>query len=357
VATAALFVDLPNFYSHLLRSGLAEPDVLRDYFSHWLDLDRLGEWLTRESSPVWVFYSGRKLGPADHRISGDYLREYVERINSLRGVTAYDVDIEGSQREHATYECEECGHTGQAQWESEKGIDASLTVHLFDTMESWSVAYLLSGDADFVPAVRSLRRRGKTVVGAGFGDRSAALVRECYDYIGLRDSFLKDDVAARGLFGESGLVQRWLTSDISAAHGLQMPQSVNITVAWRTEGQVCRPARAQILSAAETQHSDDPCLTVRLGFKPNIDPSARHNDFHEYEASFPEFAAGIDRDDGHCRLLVSSLGWTGVQRRLDQLASSMEGAVLNEVSPTNGYLVIRYELDEATDTYGPVSVT
>ncbi len=67
----------------------------------------------------------------------DLIVRYIERINSFRGVTARDVDIEGKQREQASYECEKCGHQGVAQWESEKGIDASLTVHLFDTMDTW----------------------------------------------------------------------------------------------------------------------------------------------------------------------------------------------------------------------------
>lgn len=37
----ALFVDLPNFYSHMLKSGIAEARELRDYFLHGLDFDLL----------------------------------------------------------------------------------------------------------------------------------------------------------------------------------------------------------------------------------------------------------------------------------------------------------------------------
>lgn len=186
---AALFVDLPNFYSHLLKSGIEEPRFLRDYFLHWLDLDLLAYALAGEVSGIWVFYSGERIGPSDQRIVGSHLKDYIARINALEGVTAWDVNIQGEQREPFKVRCESCGKEAVIEWISEKGIDASLTVHLFDTMDSWDVAYLLSGDADYVPAVASLRRRGKIVKGAGFPDQcSSALIRECYDYIDLSAS-------------------------------------------------------------------------------------------------------------------------------------------------------------------------
>ena len=35
---AAVFVDLPNFYSLLLRSGIdTDRKLLRDYFLYWMD--------------------------------------------------------------------------------------------------------------------------------------------------------------------------------------------------------------------------------------------------------------------------------------------------------------------------------
>jgi len=219
----ALFVDLPNFYSHLVRCGIGKTDMLRDYFLSWLDFDCLAGALTGDFCSVWVFHSGRRLGPSEARVDGNYLTGYVDRINSLRGITAYDVDIEGKQTELASYECEKCGHKGVAQWESEKGIDASLTVHLFDTTDTWDVAYLLSADADFVPAVRTLRRRGKTVLGAGFPSPSSALVRECYDYIDLRAAFVEEDVAAYELFRQGGLVQTWLAPPVAAQSGAAGP--------------------------------------------------------------------------------------------------------------------------------------
>lgn len=213
--TQALFVDLPNFCSRLLNSDIADPRLLRDYFLYWLDFDRLAECLTGKPSTVWVFYSGRRFGPSENRIENDYLDKYIERINRLKGITARDVNIPGEQREPISYTCQKCGHKGIGQWESEKGIDTSLTVHLFDTMDTWDEAYLLSGDADFVPVVASLRRRGKIVIGAGFPGVSSALVRECYDYVNLREAFLNEDVAAYMVFRTNGIAQKWLTDEVN----------------------------------------------------------------------------------------------------------------------------------------------
>src|SRR4030067_2340910 len=212
----ALFVDLPNFYSRFLSTGIDEPRILRDYFIDWFDFDRLAQKLTGEFCSVWVFYSGGRIGPSTYRIDGSHLKDFIDRINRLRGITAHDVNIPGKQREPTTYKCDKCGFEGEGQWESEKGIDASLTVHLFDTIDSWDTAYLLSGDADFVPTVASLRRRGKIVVGAGFSTASPALVRECYEYIDVDNLFLKEDIAAFRIFSKDGIAQKWLLDEVNS---------------------------------------------------------------------------------------------------------------------------------------------
>ena len=137
MANAALFVDLPNFYSHLLKSGIEEPRFLKEYFLYWLDFDLLAEALAKAFSGVWVFYSGQRIGPSDERIEGQYLNKYIDRINALRGVTARDANIPGEQREYLVLKCHKCGGEQTVEHRSEKGIDASLTVHLFDTMDSW----------------------------------------------------------------------------------------------------------------------------------------------------------------------------------------------------------------------------
>lgn len=334
MTTTTLFVDLPNLYGQLLGSGLGEPKFLRDYFLNWLDFDRLAQKITGLSPTpsVWIFYSSGRLGPSKARIDGEYLNNYTDRINSLEGVTARDVNIPGEQREAVKIRCEKCGHETVTEWKSEKGIDASLTVHLFDTMDSWDTAYLLSGDADFVPAVESLRRRGKIVIGAGFPNASSALVRECYSYVDLAEAFFKEDLVACMLFKADGLLKKWFTEvqfdlDYSVeklALAFQWwgenPPSRRYGVRFFTEGFRDTP------TAEWKQELSDLCAKLECPLEI----------FTQREFVHPNF--GIRIDSTH---LIS------IERRLQTLISSIEG--LQQVH--KNYFRIEYHYQSDTDEY------
>ena len=68
----------------------------------------------------------------------------------------------------------------------EKGVDTRISVEVVDLAhrDEYDAAYLLSADADFVPAVEVARRLGKTVVAAsprpGYG-----LTRAVHKYLKL----------------------------------------------------------------------------------------------------------------------------------------------------------------------------
>ncbi len=347
----ALFVDLPNFYSNLLTCGIAEPLRLRDYFLHWLDLDRVARRLTGDFSSVWLFHSGRKLGPSTARIDGEYLREYVDRMNSLRGVTVYDVDIEGKQREVASYECEQCGHKGVAQWESEKGIDASLTVHLFDTMDTWDVACLLSADADFVPAVRTLRRRGKMVLGAGFSSPSSALVRECYDYIDLCSAFVEEDVAAYELFRDGGVVQGWLAPPVVGQSGAAGANpDVQLIAEWVVVHADLLPEYGTWRPMREGPEGA-PYHRVALIAAGPVDLSSREQLVRDFQAAFPRYVRKIELVRGTCQFALSPLAWRGVERRLDAFGARLETARIEAPSAHFGRWTITYLYDPTAGGY------
>lgn len=347
----ALFVDLPNFYSHLLRSGIDDPQLLRDYFCHWLDFDRVATKLTGESSPVWVFYSGKRLGPSSCRVDGKCLGGYVERINSLPGVTAYDVNIEGRQREPMSYKCQKCGHEGLAQWESEKGIDASLTVHLFDTMDTWDVAYILSADADFVPTVRSLRRRGKLLVGAGFSERSSALVRECYEYVDLSRIFLKEDVAAYEIFKEGGISERCLTDEVvPTPDDTDTSRSVRLIVRWEAVRADVIAGQGNLLSIDEVSETG-PYYLVSLVISPPIELSNRHALIQDLQTRFQRHVRKMDPAKGQYQLVVSPLGWDGVRRRLEAFAASVDGKFVHDPGYWGGSCSVEYQYDRAAGRY------
>ena len=47
---SALFVDLPNLYTQLVKSDLLPHKEMREYFLNWFDLDRLAESLIRSGN-------------------------------------------------------------------------------------------------------------------------------------------------------------------------------------------------------------------------------------------------------------------------------------------------------------------
>jgi hypothetical protein len=350
MTAAALFVDLPNFYSHLLESGIEDPRFLRDYFLDWLDFDLLAEALAGSFSGIWVFYSGRRFGPRPNRIEDQYLDSYITRINSLRGVTARDVNIPGQQREQAAYKCEKCGQEGRAEWESEKGIDSSLTVHMFDTMDSWDVAYLLSGDADFVPVVASLRRRGKIVMGAGFSDASSALVRECYEYVNLPTAFLKENVAAYALLGQGRIAERWLTDELQCTTDRTDSDTelIEASIIWNEE-------RTEEPDGMILSHRVSLMLMDTSGKLSEIDRivdiSDRRQQVSEFKAKFPNVrvATGFpgSRLGEACTFYFSPITQKDIERGLNTLASIK--AVRGE--PDNGRCTTALKYDPIKKGY------
>lgn len=338
----ALFVDLSNFYSCLLKPGLADDKVLRDYFLYWLYFDRLAVELTGEPSPVWIFYSGSRIGPSNTRIEGKFLKEYIERVNSLEGVTARDVNIPGDQRESAKYQCE-CGKEGFAEWISEKGIDSSLIVHLFDTMDAWDVAYLLSGDADYVPAVSSLRRRGKIVAGVGFSNASSALIRECYNYLDLSKTFIKEDILAFKIFKKEGVAYRWLREPVQSVTAAgSLLGSVTLTVGWRLES--IRPGS---YDSANKDFSRGNWSSVRFEIDAcDIDMNQREKHLKELEAKFPDNIAISDYSNVKFCFAISPTASIGTERRLDEIKSQLKDCSIEEGGPEEMAFRTRYFRNE-----------
>lgn len=328
-----LFVDLPNFYSSLLRSKVENPKLLMDYFLHWLDFDRLAGKLTGEFASVWIFY-GKRFGPRTERVHEKILENYISRINSLQGVTAWDVDIRGTQREHSFYTCEKCSHHGRAEVASEKGVDASLIVRLFDTMDSWKVAYLLSGDADFVPAVEALRRRGKNVTGAGFPKATApALIRECYNYLDLYELFIKEDFIAYQMFRDEGIIWQWLNSEIKASGGSFDP--ITLSFSWQFGYN----------NSSFSGHGRS-CAVYLMANGP-IDLSSRHELIEAFHSKYPDHVAEINLHRRSYILLTTSLAWEGIEQRLDGFFSS-SGITLwgREAGGPGGEKTYTYNADE-----------
>lgn len=312
-----LFVDLSNFFNGLLRSGIDEHETLRDYFCDWLDFDLLGMALAGSFSAIWVFHSRGRIGSASKpRIDHEYVPAYIDRINRLEGVTARDVDTPRAEREIIREPCPDCGAELVVEPPGEKGVDASLIVHLFDTMDAWHTAYLLSGDADFAPAVASLRRRGKRVIGAGFPGAAPTLVRECYEYVDVGDVFLQDDFAAYTLFKKGGLVERWFTDEIQPRSGYGPSDRVQIFFQYPPSAMESKPTggtRAQPRKCAFKFVTSDA-----------FDPSSRDSLATEFKDRFGHRVPVTKSGTVNYSFTLGPWAWVAIQRRFEGLISSIE---------------------------------
>lgn len=209
--TTIAVIDLPNLYNAVERSELAceDPRELRLYFTEWLDLDLLVRSIEDQNlSGVCIFHSSKGIGRR-LKISGDKLTEYLERIYKLPSVTTIDAGVPGKQSETFSFDCPKCKRTCTASTTSEKGVDTAIITHLFDTMDYWDRAILISQDADYCPAVAAIRRKGKSVIGAGVTAQVApALVRECYSYVDIIEQFIREDYKNYKIYRPDGFVDQ-----------------------------------------------------------------------------------------------------------------------------------------------------
>ena len=76
----------------------------------------------------------------------------------------------------------------------EKGIDAAIITDLltFAFDDTYDIGILISGDADFAPAVRYIQKKtDKQIVQAFFKDHGDELRNSCWDHIFLDDVMAK----------------------------------------------------------------------------------------------------------------------------------------------------------------------
>lgn len=67
----------------------------------------------------------------------------------------------------------------------EKGVDTSIAIELFHYAidNVYDTAVLISDDADFVPAVEYIQRRGNRIIHAGFKDQAFSIKKACWSHI------------------------------------------------------------------------------------------------------------------------------------------------------------------------------
>lgn len=123
------------------------------------------------------------------------LRSFLQIMNMFPGYTVVVKERKPAKQIRCSHEgCREeiinCPHCGKELIRTvEKGVDTSIAIELFHYAldNVYDKAILVSDDADFVPAIEYIQRRGNHIIHAGFKNQAFEIKKACWDHINLED--------------------------------------------------------------------------------------------------------------------------------------------------------------------------
>lgn len=222
-ASDLVLIDGPNLFGSVTRyierhplpaDWCTECDASnRFYLAEWLELNRLAQrtapGVNKATLGTVIMHSSRALGGGALRLNQAGTREFWARQGAAPSTSCLLVDIPNDQQETYPFKCKECATENESTTTSEKGIDVSMVVYLFESMDRWNSVALFTRDVDFVPAVWALRRRGKSVFVAGeASDARTALGRASQSFYQLNFEWLEEDRLACEMFRPGGGLDR-----------------------------------------------------------------------------------------------------------------------------------------------------
>jgi hypothetical protein len=110
---------------------------------------------------------------------------------------SFDVKIRTRRPRRHPVHCRACGNDMTAcskcqaplTVSAEKGVDAALVTDLLSLawQRAYDVAVLVSGDADYIPAVEYVQSQGLKVINAAWASKGHELRRECWGSFSIND--------------------------------------------------------------------------------------------------------------------------------------------------------------------------
>jgi uncharacterized LabA/DUF88 family protein len=221
----ALFIDGKNFYSGWKDAANGER----------IDFNRLAEWLVKEVGGDRLaaahYYTG--IEDADNELAETQgkLGKFLSFIKTQRGFFVHSF-----KRRQVSFGCPHCNNA--ICFTREKEVDTSMVADMvrLAAVNAYDVAILLSGDADYIPAIQSVAQLGKQAWIASWGGSGlAARIKDvAFDHIDLLtglDFFqCKDDArttpAVGGEFGRLKLHSLSQSEDVGSGQELVFLQEL-----------------------------------------------------------------------------------------------------------------------------------
>ncbi len=235
----AIFIDGKNFYKSLRAH---DPNIIIDYkkFAQWLCNKVGGENARMVGAYYYTGYAPDSGSPSEK------LHHFLEGLDRQEGY-----NVRYSPLIYRKMTCKHCGK--EIRYTTEKRVDTRLVSEILQlgAVDAFDVAVLISGDQDFVPAVKALNTIGKQVYIATWGGhglsrelRSAAfgevnLIQGKSEFVFQRQTDvitnMKKEInlahswfsQKNGFLGKSFFVEKWIPKFIIPAAGAEREELLN----------------------------------------------------------------------------------------------------------------------------------
>lgn len=172
-----IFIDGKNFYSGWKNAG-----------GHKIDFNLMADWLMKKVGGTRVagvhYYTGVEDEENELPETQGNLDRFLSFLQSQRGFQVHKF-----RRKQYRLECARCQN--EIKFTKEKEVDTSMVADMvrMAALSAYDIAILLSGDADYIPAIESVSTLGKeswiaSWNGSGLSDRARAAA---IDHINLVD--------------------------------------------------------------------------------------------------------------------------------------------------------------------------
>lgn len=199
------FIDGPNLYNWLKNIGVRANDVDPYKVAQKLAQDRslleVRYYIARidSSAPERIYKANKNIialmsSRENSIVRTGHIQYLKERNPCAKELRRYLAELPGRLPDRIYQELTNiAARHNRAVLHREKGVDVFLACDLVDLAhrDAYDLAYLISGDADFGPAVRLARSFGKRVYGAS-PDVAKSLQDECDRSIRLRPYWFAD---------------------------------------------------------------------------------------------------------------------------------------------------------------------